>query len=493
MSTVPIRAAVPRLRNEVAEQLQRTAVNLDADRNVLGAVLIDPNTPNLALKTARETLLPDDFFLEQHRRIYRNMLFLADSQQPIEIVSMVENLTGNRELELAGGAAYISSLMDGMPRLSNVGYYARIVKEKSRLRQIIYKTEQLQSEALAGHVSADLLSAEMESFARQPVTGNNPAVVVSFVDLLSMQMPPLDFAFEPLLTIGGTGEIWGWRGVGKSWFATEIAMSLALGKPVLFPNTEPCGGNWPVKRPFRVAYVYGEMHASQIKQRAIQIAHGHGNELPPHDGFGLFSKDFQKNWRPRLNEASSRRYIEERILGGGYEVLILDNLSTLWPTSQEGEGERTAILSDWFADLNQKNVSVIYLHHAGKGGDQRGGSEKEDMLDFVISLKNPPGYKREQQLRIDVEITKIRAECRKPSWLVPFELSLTTDRDATIWLMRPSEHAKFRACFEHFGNGMKPGTDLAHEIQASRASTYRWHKKYQQNPDAQYWIDRDSL
>src|SRR5579885_3283497 len=147
MSTVPIRAAVPRLRNEVAEQLQRTAVNLDAERNVLGAVLIDPNTPNLALKTARETLLPDDFFLEQHRRIYRNMLFLADSQQPIEIVSMVENLTGNRELELAGGAAYISSLMDGMPRLSNVGYYARIVKEKSRLRQIIYKTEQLQRSA----------------------------------------------------------------------------------------------------------------------------------------------------------------------------------------------------------------------------------------------------------------------------------------------------------------------------------------------------------
>jgi hypothetical protein len=111
----------------------------------------------------------------------------------------------------------------------------------------------------------------------------------------------------------------------------------------------------------------------------------------------------------------------------------------------------------------------------------------------VISLKNPPGYKREQQLRVDVEVTKIRGQCRKPTWLVPFEVSLTTDRGATLWLMRPSEHAKFRACFEHFGNGMKPGTDMANETQASRASTYRWHKKYLLNPDAQYWIDRDNL
>src|SRR5579885_3302574 len=182
MSTVPIRAAVPRLRNEVAEQLQRTAVNLDAERNVLGAVLIDPNTPNLALKR-RGRRCCRMISSSNSTAAFIATCFFWDSQQPIEIVSMVENLTGNRELELAGGAAYISSLMDGMPRLSNVGYYARIVKEKSRLRQIIYKTEQLQSEALAGHVSADLLSAEMESFARQPVTGNNPAVVVSFVDL----------------------------------------------------------------------------------------------------------------------------------------------------------------------------------------------------------------------------------------------------------------------------------------------------------------------
>jgi hypothetical protein len=490
MATVPINRTNVKLPTEIANKLP---VNLDAERNVLGAILIDSGTPNATMKTAREMLAPDDFSLEQNRRVFRNMLFLDDSNQPIESVSIVENLQQNRELEQAGGASYISSLMDGMPRLSNLIYYAKIVKEKSRLRQIITTTQKIQDDALAGYTSPDELAAEMESFAKQPSKTANPAVVVSFRDLLTMELPPLNYLFEPLLTEGGTGEIWGWRGTGKSFLTTEMAMGIALGKPMLFPNTECGGGNWPISRAYRVLYVYGEMHASQIKERAIQIANGHGSDLPPHEGFGLLSKDFQKNWRPRIKEPGNRKYIEDRVFGGGYEVLILDNLSTLWPTAQDGEGERTAVLADWFADLNQRAVSVIYLHHAGKGGDQRGGSEKEDMLDFVISLKNPPGYKREQQLRVDVEITKIRGQCRKPTWLVPFEVSLTTDRGATLWLMRPSEHAKFRACFEHFTNGMKPGTDMASETQASRASTYRWHKKFQINQDPQYWIDRDNL
>jgi len=246
-------------------------------------------------------------------------------------VSLIENLQLNGEMESAGGAAYIASLMDGMPRLTNVHYYAKIVKEKSRLRQIIHATQRIQTDALGGYTSPDELTAQIEQLAKTPVKGDNPAVVVSFRDLLTMELPPLDYLFEPLLTEGGTGEIWGWRGTGKSFLATEIAMGIALGKATLFPNSEIGGGNWPVSRAYRVLYVYGEMHASQIKERAVQIAHGHGDSLPPHEGFGLLSKDFQKNWRPRIREASNRKHIDDRVFGGGYELLILDNLSTLWP------------------------------------------------------------------------------------------------------------------------------------------------------------------
>jgi hypothetical protein len=485
MATVAFQRSHP-LPQDIAKKLPS---NLDAEKNILGAILIDC----AAMKTARETLVPDDFSLEQNRRIFRNMLFLDDAQQPIEAVSLVENLTQNRELEGAGGAEYIASLMDGMPRMSNVAYYVKIVKEKSRLRQIIYHTQKVQTDAIEGFSSPDDLANQLETFSKQSTNTGNPAVVVSFRDLLTMELPALEYAIEPLLTVGGTGEIWAWRGLGKTFITTEIAIQLALGCPTLFGGINGTGGNWPIARAYRVLYVYGEMHGSEIQKRAQQIARGHGSDLPSAENFGTMCKDFQKRWRPKINSPRDRKIIEERLFAGGYEVLILDNLSTLWPTSQEGEGERTATLTEWFLDLNQRRISVIYLHHAGKGGEQRGGSEKEDMLDFVLKLTRPPGYKREEQLRVLVEIDKTRGESKQPRWLVPFEMSLTTDRGAACWLTRPSRHAQIQACFEHFGNGMKPGGDMAMEVGVSRATTYRYHKKYQSNSNAQYWIELDDL
>jgi len=490
MATVAFQRSHP-LPNDIAKKLPS---NLDAERNILGAILIDNNGANNApMKTARETLVPEDFFLEQNRRVFRNMLFLDDAQQPIEAVSIVENLMQNRELDAAGGGEYIASLMDGMPRLSNVAYYVKIVKEKSRLRRIIDHTHKIQTDAIEGYTSPDDLANQLETFSKQSTNTANPSVVVSFRDLLTMEMPKLEYAIEPLLTVGGTGEIWAWRGLGKTFITTEIAMQLALGCPTLFGGVNGAGGNWPISRAYRVLYIYGEMHGSEIQKRAQQIARGHGSDVPSAENFGTMCKDYQKRWRPKINSPRDRRIIEERLFAGGYEVLILDNLSTLWPTSQEGEGERTATLTEWFLDLNQRGISVIYLHHAGKGGEQRGGSEKEDMLDFVMKLTRPPGYKREEQLRVLVDIDKIRGESKQPRWLVPFELSLTTDRDAACWLTRPSRHAQIQACFEHFGNGMRPGADLAMEVGISRATTYRYEKKWKSNPSAQYWIELDDL
>jgi len=114
MSTLPINRRTQRLPAEIAD---KRPVNVDAERNVLGSILIDNGIPNMAMKAAREALVPDDFSVEENRRIFRNMLFLDDSNQPIESVSLVENLQQNRELDAAGGAGYISALMDGKPRL----------------------------------------------------------------------------------------------------------------------------------------------------------------------------------------------------------------------------------------------------------------------------------------------------------------------------------------------------------------------------------------
>jgi replicative DNA helicase len=133
--------------------------NLDAERSILGAILLD----NHALNAAIENLKPEDFFLEQHRRVFNQMIALGESQQAIDLVTLTESLHRVGELESSGGAPYLAALADGMPRVSNVEHYARIVREKALLRNLIHATHNIQQRALEGEDGADTILDNAES------------------------------------------------------------------------------------------------------------------------------------------------------------------------------------------------------------------------------------------------------------------------------------------------------------------------------------------
>ena len=99
--------------------------NLDAERSVLGAVLLD----NEAFNTAIAIITPEAFFRDAHRRIFERMVQLTERRSAIDFVTLREELSKSGEIEEVGGAAYLASLVDGVPRATNVEYYARIVKE----------------------------------------------------------------------------------------------------------------------------------------------------------------------------------------------------------------------------------------------------------------------------------------------------------------------------------------------------------------------------
>jgi replicative DNA helicase len=133
--------------------------NLDAERSVLGAILLDNN----ALNSAIENLRPEDFFLDQHRRVFTHMITLGESQQAIDLVTLTEELHRRGDLEASGGAPYLASLADGMPKVSNVEHYARIVKEKAMLRNLIHATHNIQQRAFEGEDGADAILDNAES------------------------------------------------------------------------------------------------------------------------------------------------------------------------------------------------------------------------------------------------------------------------------------------------------------------------------------------
>ncbi|MBI4524328.1 MAG: replicative DNA helicase, partial [Deltaproteobacteria bacterium] len=107
--------------------------NLEAECSILGAIMLENNAVNVALELIR----PDDFYRESHRRIFRAMLELSDRNEPVDIITLTDVLKGRGELEAVGGASYLASLNDFVPTAANIAHYARIVREKAILRQLI--------------------------------------------------------------------------------------------------------------------------------------------------------------------------------------------------------------------------------------------------------------------------------------------------------------------------------------------------------------------
>ena len=132
--------------------------NLDAEKSVLGAILIH----NDAFNHAAELIDSRDFFRDAHRRIFDKMVVLSERGDAIDFVTLKEELTRAGDLDDVGGPAYIASLADGVPRSANVEYYARIVKEKSTLRNLIHSANKILVEAYEAELEPDLLLDEAE-------------------------------------------------------------------------------------------------------------------------------------------------------------------------------------------------------------------------------------------------------------------------------------------------------------------------------------------
>ncbi|MBI1955625.1 MAG: replicative DNA helicase [Acidobacteria bacterium] len=130
--------------------------NVEAERSVLGAILLD----NSAYNQAAALLTSEDFSLDSHRRLFLRIMELADRSRPIDLVTLCEELMRHSEMEAVGGAGYISSLTDGLPRLSNIEHYAKIVKDKALLRRLIQVSNTVAARCLEGSEEAeDVLDA----------------------------------------------------------------------------------------------------------------------------------------------------------------------------------------------------------------------------------------------------------------------------------------------------------------------------------------------
>jgi replicative DNA helicase len=132
--------------------------NLEAERSVLGGMLLD----NQAIHQVLEILDGDDFYSSGHKKIFQSIIDLTERNEPADLITLSNLLKDRSQLDPVGGAAYLGSLVDAVPSAANIGYYSKIVKEKSVLRKLISATTGILSKTYENATDIDGIIDEAE-------------------------------------------------------------------------------------------------------------------------------------------------------------------------------------------------------------------------------------------------------------------------------------------------------------------------------------------
>jgi replicative DNA helicase len=189
------------MADSIAVASERTLPhNLEAERSVLGAILVHNDAFNLAAQVITEL----DFFRDAHRRIFEKMIALNERGAAIDFVTLKEELARAGELDEVGGPAYVAALADGVPRATNIEYYARIVKEKSTLRNLIYAANKILTNAYEAEQESDIILDEAETSIFSIADDRLKAGFVPMRDLVKESFPKIEQLFEQKRLVTGT-------------------------------------------------------------------------------------------------------------------------------------------------------------------------------------------------------------------------------------------------------------------------------------------------
>jgi hypothetical protein len=288
-------------------------------------------------------------------------------------------------------------------------------------------------------------------------------VALTAGDLLTMDIPAREMLLDPVLPAKGTVMIHSKRGVGKTFIGLSIAYAVASGGKCL---------RWEAPKARRVLVIDGEMPLVTLKERLARIADSSEQEPPSADYIRIIAADHQEYGIPDLASPEGMAAIEEHL--EGIELVIVDNLSTLCRFGKENEGESWAPIQEWALSLRRRGISVLFIHHSGKGGTQRGTSKREDVLDSVIVLRHPDDYSPTDGARFEVHLEKGRGIYGEKA--KPFEAKLEIIDDKMVWTMRDLEDAEARRAADLKADGFSI-REIGQEMGTSKSRVERLLKK----------------
>lgn len=370
----------------------------EAERAVLGAVLLD----NQLFDQAAELLFRDDFYADANRQIFGRMEYLSSESRAIDSVTLREELLKDNQLESVGGAAYIASLLDGVPRISNLEHYARIVKEKSLLRKLIHSTNEILIRSFSADEDPIVILERAERAIFQISEERVKSGFVKLPDLLSQTYKHIETLYQKKELI--TGLATGFVKLDQMTSGLQpsdliiLAARPGMGKTSLALNVAQYAATKDKKT---VGLFSLEMAAEQLVMRLL-CSEARVDSHKARTGF--LSKDDWKDLAKALGKlADGRIFIDDtpgisvvemrskaRRLKAehGLDLLIIDYLQLMSGSSGSRRGyenrqqEISAISRSLKGLAKELGVPVLALSQLSRAPEQRRGDHKPQLSDL---------------------------------------------------------------------------------------------------------------
>lgn len=287
----------------------------------------------------------------------------------------------------------------------------------------------------------------------------------SLCDFLEVEFPHRGFLLSPIVHEQGLTMLYAYRGVGKTLLALAIALAIASGNKLF---------HWLCSEPRAVLYIDGEMSAQALQERFKALALGAGIDVRQ-TLLHIITPDTQSLPMPNLAQESGQKLIEPHL--AGISLVIVDNLACLCSAGKENETESWVPVQRWLLGLKRRGISTLIVHHAGKSGEQRGTSAREDVMDTVVSLKHPEDYQPQEGARFEVHIKKSRNVAGEI--IAPFEAQLRQDGESFLWSQTAIYDPQREEVRELSGQGLSVRA-IAEKTGLSRSKVHRLLQKEQQ-------------
>jgi len=377
------------------QSLERTLPhNVDAEKSVLGAILVN----NENYYGVIETLRPEDFYLDAHRVIFRQMIELIDQSKVIDLITIQDELDRASRLESAGGITYLAGLLDGIPHLVNIEHYIQIIRERATLRQLITSANKIMAECFDQADPAD----EILDRAEQALFNlSEKRIRAGFVSVKEMELPATKL-LEKLYTEREmiTGVASGFRDLDRMTSGLQpadlaiLAARPSMGKTALVLNIAQ---HVALHKKLPVGMFSLEMSKEQLLMRML-CAEARVDAHKVRTGY-LGKDDFRKlidtlgttTQAPLyIDDSSTLTVMEMRAkcrrlkAEHGLSLIIVDYLQLMsgYGRVENRNQEISGISRGLKALAKELNVPVIALSQLSRAPEQRQGDHKPQLSDL---------------------------------------------------------------------------------------------------------------